>query len=169
MEHKNRFPIRGLQGRLPPKLRSRPRQAPAFPRRNPPGSWSESALFIQRAQGMPGAGWHPRSARGKLRKKRALTHRFSRDNPAFPARWFTAYSALSPVRPGFVVTVTSAMRSISANLAPASGRQDHTASPSASMPFVFDTSASTASRLACRDDRDTPLVARRDGARMTDF
>jgi hypothetical protein len=26
-------------------------------------------------------------------------------SPAFPARWFTTYSAFSPVRPGFVVTV----------------------------------------------------------------
>src|SRR5689334_15908590 len=28
-------------------------------------------------------------------------------SPAFPARWFTTYSVLSPVRPGFVVTVAS--------------------------------------------------------------
>ena len=28
-------------------------------------------------------------------------------SPAFPARWFATYSVLSPVRPGFVVTVAS--------------------------------------------------------------
>jgi hypothetical protein len=33
------------------------------------------------------------------------------------------------------------------NLTPASGRQDHTSSPSASAPFVKSASASTASRL----------------------
>jgi hypothetical protein len=31
MEHKNRFPVRGLQGRLPPKLRSRPRPSARVP------------------------------------------------------------------------------------------------------------------------------------------
>jgi hypothetical protein len=34
----------------------------------------------------------------------------------------------------------------SANLTPASGRQDHTTSPSAKAPFVSDTATSTASR-----------------------
>jgi hypothetical protein len=38
--------------------------------------------------------------------------------------------------------------SSSANLTPASRRQDHTTSPSASVPFVIGTSASTASRPA---------------------
>src|SRR5713226_3527871 len=43
------------------------------------------------------------------------------------------------------------------NLTPASGRQDHTTSPSASATFVFVTSASTASHRNVRDDRDPPL------------
>ena len=55
---------------------------------------------------------------------------------------FTAYSALSPVT-GFLATV--APRDNPQNLAPASGRQDHTTSPYASATFVFVTSASTAS------------------------
>ena len=37
----------------------------------------------------------------------------------------TSYLVLSPVT-GFVATVVSVMRSIIANLTPASGRQDHT-------------------------------------------
>jgi hypothetical protein len=41
-------------------------------------------------------------------------------------------------------------------LTPASGRQDHTPSPSASVPFVIGTSASTASPRV-RDDREPPL------------
>jgi len=49
------------------------------------------------------------------------------------------------------------MRSIIANLTPASGRQDHTASPSARNVVRLLTSlASTASRTNVRDDRDTP-------------
>ena len=55
-------------------------------------------------------------------------------SPAFPARWFTTYSVFSPVRPGFVVTV--ARENSSTRLAPASGRQDHTTSPSASASLV---------------------------------
>jgi hypothetical protein len=43
------------------------------------------------------------------------------------------------------------------NLTPASGRQDHTASPSASCAFVNAPLTSTASRTNVRDDRDTPL------------
>jgi hypothetical protein len=43
---------------------------------------------------------------------------------------FTAYFVLS-LATGFFVTITRVMRSIIANLTPASGRQDHTTSPSA--------------------------------------
>jgi hypothetical protein len=48
------------------------------------------------------------------------------------------------------------------------GRQDHTISPSALAPLVkYSTFTSTAFRLAFRDDRDTPLVPRRDAANHT--
>ena len=46
----------------------------------------------------------------------------------------------------FFVTVVSGVAS--ANLTPASGRQDHTTSPSALASFVSDTATSTASRPA---------------------
>jgi len=39
----------------------------------------------ERAQGRPGAGWHPGSARGKRTRG---DHRWCRDIPAFPAQWF---------------------------------------------------------------------------------
>jgi hypothetical protein len=58
---------------------------------------------------------------------------------------------------GFLATV--AMRIAPHNLTPASGRQDHTISPSASVPFVKGTSASTASHRAFRDDREPPLLS----------
>src|SRR5947207_14413032 len=62
--------------------------------------------------------------------------------------------------PGFFVTV--ACRSLPADLTPASGRQDHTALPSAAGAFVSCAAASIASRLNVRDDRETPLLVRRD-------
>jgi hypothetical protein len=47
----------------------------------------------------------------------------------------------------------------STDLTPASGRQDHTASPSArNVIRLLTKPASIASRLNVRDDRDTPLV-----------
>jgi hypothetical protein len=45
----------------------------------------------------------------------------------------------------------------STNLTPASGRQDHTTSPSALPLFVSQRKASIASRSNVRDDRETPL------------
>jgi hypothetical protein len=59
--------------------------------------------------------------------------------------------------------------SISANLAPASERQDHTTSPSAAMPLVVSASpASTASRPTFVTTR-TPLLPRRDEVRQSQF
>jgi hypothetical protein len=52
---------------------------------------------------------------------------------------------ISPVI-GFLATVAGEMTS--ASLTPAPRRQDHTTSPSASVSFVKDTFASTASRTA---------------------
>jgi hypothetical protein len=57
----------------------------------------------------------------------------------------TAYSTLSPAI-GLFVTVASAMRSIVANLTPASRRQDHMALPSTTNAFVCCAVVSTASR-----------------------
>ena len=50
------------------------------------------------------------------------------------------------------------------NLAPASGRQDHTTSPSASVPLVSRRHRVHRIPPHVRDDRDTPLLSRRDGA-----
>jgi hypothetical protein len=66
--------------------------------------------------------------------------------PGIPARnGFTAYT-YSPRRSGFVASVASRVNS--ADLTPASRRQDHTTSPSASVPLVRSTSTSTASHPA---------------------
>ena len=50
----------------------------------------------------------------------------------------TAYTR-SPWRPGFLATIAGVMRSIIANLTPASGRRDHATSPSASGALVSST------------------------------
>ena len=39
----------------------------------------------------------PAVSRARLCKKRTRAYRFSGSSPAFPAQWFTAYNALSPV------------------------------------------------------------------------
>jgi hypothetical protein len=53
-----------------------------------------------------------------------------------------------------------------ASLISASRYQDHTTSPSALRAFVFRTKASIASRINVRDDRETPLLSGRDGAKL---
>src|ERR1700688_4923730 len=55
--------------------------------------------------------------------------RSHRHHPAFPTQWFTAYFVLFPAI-GFLVTVTGGIPP--ADLTPASSRQNHTPSPSAS-------------------------------------
>jgi len=57
---------------------------------------------------------------------------------------------------------------LSADLTPGSGRQDHTPSPSASVPFIEGTSTSTATQPHVRDDRETPLLSGRDGETSKD-
>jgi hypothetical protein len=58
---------------------------------------------------------------------------------------------------GFLATIVS--RALPQNLAPASGRQNHTTSPSASRAVRQSASASTASHRAFRDDREPPLLS----------
>jgi hypothetical protein len=86
---------------------------------------------MKRAQGMPGA----RCTRGLVCKMHKVKHtrayRFSGGNPAFPARWFYGLFRALPGDRAFLPP--SPPRSLLLeNLTPASGRQDHTTSPSAS-------------------------------------
>src|SRR6202022_4633021 len=67
----------------------------------------------------------------------------------------------SPRRSGFFVTVIGGIAS--ANLTPASRRQDHTTSPSASARFVKRAARVHRIPSRVRDDRDTPLVSRKFG------
>jgi hypothetical protein len=79
---------------------------------------------------MPGA----RCTRGLVckmcKRKRTRAYRFSGGNPAFPARWFYSLFRALPGDRAFLPP--SSLRSLLLkNLTPASGRQDHTTSPSA--------------------------------------
>jgi hypothetical protein len=69
-------------------------------------------------------------------KSTRQNHRFSRNNRPSLRNGFNGLLRALPGEPGFLATVTRMMRSIIANLAPASGRQDHTALPSAITPVV---------------------------------
>ena len=74
----------------------------------------------------------------------------------------TAYSALFPVT-GLLATVIGAMRKHVANLASASGCQNHTASPSAFAALVGRAKSVHRIPPHVRDDRDTPSLLGRDG------
>jgi hypothetical protein len=110
----------------------------------------------KRAQGKPDA----RCTRGLVcktcTKKRTRAYRFSGGNPAFPAQWFTAYSALSPVT-GLSCHRRQREVLLPANLTPASGRQDHTASPSARVTLVSRNFRVHRIPPRVRDDREPPL------------
>ena len=113
------------------------------------------APINERAWGMPGA-----------RRTRSLVcawgseyaHEYSQrgrqNHPASPRNGLRLIPR-SPRRSGFFVTVISGVTST--NLTPASRRQDHTASPSASAPFVIGTSSVHRIPPRVRDDREPPL------------
>jgi hypothetical protein len=82
------------------------------------------------------------------------SQRVRRDHPASPRNGLRLMPS-SPWRSGFLVTI---IREVAfANLTPASRRQDHTSSPSASMPFVIGTSCVHRIPPRVRDDREPPL------------
>jgi hypothetical protein len=95
---------------------------------------------------------------GVVKYAHEYSQRRHRKHPAFPTQWFYGLYVISPVTGLFCHRRSRGIVSHE-NLAPASGRQDHTTSPS----------ATSAARLASpprpphpmpnvRDDRDTPLL-----------
>ena len=110
----------------------------------------------ERVQGRPGA----RCTRGPVCNcywaKGTRAYRFSGGNPAFPARWVTAYSALSRVT-GLSCHPHPRKVLLPANLTPASGCQDHTASPSTTAALVIRRHRVHRIPPHVRDDREPPL------------
>ena len=101
---------------------------------------------------MPGA----RRTQGlacKGRKHTSEKPQVSRNQPAFPARWFTTYFVL----PGDRALLPPSSVDRSTTLTPASGRQDHTTSPSAWASLVNAPPKRPPHPAPnVRDDRDTP-------------
>jgi len=94
---------------------------------------------------MPGA----RSARSRVCSVEStrVSHHGHAGSPGIPrAMVLTAYSTLSPAIGLFCHRHRRDAKSITADLTPASRRQDHMASPSAPVFFVTNTFASIASR-----------------------
>src|SRR6266436_10013488 len=142
-----------------------------------------------RAQGMPGAQC-ARSLACKIDKAHEHSHHGHTGNhPAFPAQWFYGLLRALPGDRAFchrhlrIWRVTTRLGShASANLTPASRRQNHTTSPYAESivrlrairqltglvgppchPLTSpDAAASTASRPAFLTTRDPPLLSERD-------
>jgi hypothetical protein len=122
----------------------------------------KSRPLMQRAQGMPGA----RCARSRVCEKKHTrrNHGHTGKHPAFPAQWFTAYSALSPVTG--LVCHRRRRKLVSVDL---------NASVGASGPhgFAVRVGAVRQERRCVhriprhvRDDRETPLPPARDGASL---
>ena len=97
----------------------------------------------------------PAASCAKVESTRVVTT-VAPEHPAFPHAMVLTAASYSPRRSGFLVTVIGEISFT--NLTPASRRQDHTTSPSASQaPLVK--SAARVHRIPSRvrDDRDTPL------------
>src|SRR5664279_6423977 len=121
-----------------------------------PGFASKVTLKEKEGAGKTGCALHPRSRAQNCVKKRTRAYRFSGGNPAFPARWFTAYTALSLVT-GLSCHHRRREVLLPANLTPASGRQDHTALPSALRALVCRALRVHRIPPRVRDDREPPL------------
>jgi hypothetical protein len=135
-----------------------------FSRRDAPELCAIRALK-ERAQETPGARC-TRSLVCKGRKHTSYSPQVHRNTRRFLRNGFNGlFRALLGDR---AFLPPSLARIARANLTPASGRQDHTTSPSASAPFVRALTRLTLQRPPhpvpnVRDDRDTPLSWERDG------
>jgi len=121
-----------------------------------PSHAKNCSLLKTEGVGNAGRQAHPQPrVRMGVKYAHEYSQRVRRDHPASPRNGLQLIP-YSPRRSGFFVTVIS--EKISANLTPASRRQDHTASPSASAPFVIGTSSVHRIPPRVRDDREPPLM-----------
>jgi hypothetical protein len=131
-----------LTGLLPDSIFKQPS---AFSRRDAPELCKKFYPRKTEGAGKAGCPLHPQPRAQSVESTRVRHHRFT-GTPGLPcAMVLTVSFALSPVTG---LCCHRRLADTSANLTPASGRQDHTTSPSASVPFVSDTATSTASRPA---------------------
>jgi hypothetical protein len=132
----------------------------AFSRRDAPEvCWKLPALPSEGA-GKTGCALHPRSrVRFAQKTKCTRAYRFSGNTPAFPAQWLYGLLRALPGEPSTFATVVSGIAST--NLTPASGRQDHTTSPYASVALVSRNISVHRNPSLVRDDGQRP--SERDG------
>ena len=120
------------------------------------GLLSISLPSNKRAQGKPGARCTRGLVRKYVQKKRTRAYRFSGGNPAFPARWVTAYFVLSSVSRALLPP--SSLRSLLLkNFAPASGARTTRLRRPRRLRSSVASCASTASRSAFVTLRNAPL------------
>src|SRR3984957_12764182 len=107
---------------------------------------------------MPGAQC-ARSLACKIKKHTSVVTTVTSESPGIPrAMVYDLFRAL----PGDRACLSPSSADNSANLTPASRRQDHTASPSALAPFVKGAIHVHRIPLLVRDDREPPLLKERD-------
>src|SRR5947208_16790686 len=116
---------------------------------------------------MPGAQCARSLACEIKQSTRAWSPRSHRNDPAFPAQWF--YGLLRALL-GDQACLTPSPALLLADLTPASGRQNHTTSPSAAARFVHRAlPASIASRPASVTIASLPSVGRVGANQWTDL
>ncbi|MGC2775460.1 MAG: hypothetical protein WA418_07455 [Bradyrhizobium sp.] len=135
-----------------------------------PSSEHRRTLDVTRAQGMPGAGRNPWPACSKKRRRQSPQVQPDIRHPLRDG--FHAYFAISPVS-GLLATVARGDHH------PGTWRQHRGARTTRlhvrKLPFVRARKHAAANprpsppRLACRDDRDTPLVPKQDGHSRAQF
>src|SRR4051812_6745691 len=113
----------------------------------------------QRAWGMPGARCTRSLACKMGREHTSVVTTGSPELPGIPAR--NGFNGFLRALPGDRAFLSPSSADRSANLTPASRRQDHTTSPSASVLFVKTTNRVHRIPSRVRDDREPPLVETR--------
>src|SRR6202022_4636767 len=138
----------------------------AFPRRVAPELYMKPSPRKQRARGMPGARC-TRSLVCSVLVAHECSHHGRTGTPGIPAR--NGFNGFLRALPGDRACLSPSSARLLADLTPASRRQDHTTSPSASARFVKRTAASTASRPASVTIAIRPCVGRDGEASKSDL
>jgi hypothetical protein len=110
--------------------------------------------------GNAGCPLHPRSRVHLVVVERTRATTSTPESPGIPAR--NGFNGFLRALPGDRAFLSPSSADNSANLTPASRRQDHTTSPSASSALVFSAAASTASRPTSVTIAKRPLCVGRD-------
>jgi hypothetical protein len=101
----------------------------------------------------------PAASYARIESIRVSHHGHTGNARHSPRNGFNGFLRALPGEPGLLSPSPARCASIVAELTPASGRQDHTTSPSARFALSSVAQlASTASRLDVRDDREPPLL-----------